>query len=152
MFGLICLIITTTPVSPQGYSPWSNCQRGGPQFTTTFMSSNLAVLISEGCFLFDFASLPLEVARPIQSTLCTKVVVKRQSIIIIMFSTVMLQKNGQENMQEDRRPTPRDIQKLYIMFMSDRFFHSYNTYYQHRFNHIYFSYEYMNIINKLMKI
>ena len=27
--------------------------------------SNLGVGISEGCFVFDFASLPLEVARPI---------------------------------------------------------------------------------------
>ena len=27
--------------------------------------SNLGVGISEGCFIFDFASLPLEVARPI---------------------------------------------------------------------------------------
>ena len=29
--------------------------------------SNLGVGISEGCFIFDFASLPLEVARPILS-------------------------------------------------------------------------------------
>jgi len=29
------------------------------------MSSNLGMSISEGCFIFDFASLPLEVARPI---------------------------------------------------------------------------------------
>ena len=28
-------------------------------------SSNLGVDISEGCFVLDFASLPLEVARPI---------------------------------------------------------------------------------------
>ena len=27
--------------------------------------SNLGVGISDGCFIFDFASLPLEVARPI---------------------------------------------------------------------------------------
>ena len=27
--------------------------------------SNLGVGISEGCFIFDYASLPLEVARPI---------------------------------------------------------------------------------------
>ena len=39
--------------------------------------------ISEGCFIFDFASLPLEVARPIQPTMGTKVAVKHQSIIII---------------------------------------------------------------------
>ena len=29
------------------------------------LSSNLSVDISEGCFIFDFASLPLEIARPI---------------------------------------------------------------------------------------
>ena len=29
------------------------------------LSWNLGVGISEGCFIFDFASLPLEVARPI---------------------------------------------------------------------------------------
>ena len=28
-------------------------------------SSNLGVGISDGCFIFDFATLPLEVARPI---------------------------------------------------------------------------------------
>ena len=43
------------------------------------LSSNLGVGISEGCFIFDFASLPLEVARPIQPTMCTKVAVKHQS-------------------------------------------------------------------------
>ena len=31
------------------------------------------------CFIFHFASLPSEVARPIQPTMCTKVVVKHQS-------------------------------------------------------------------------
>ena len=31
--------------------------------------------ISEGCFIFHFASLPLEVVRPIQPTTCTKVAV-----------------------------------------------------------------------------
>ena len=40
--------------------------------------SNPGVGISEGCFVFDFASLPLEVAQPIQPTLCTKVAVKHQ--------------------------------------------------------------------------
>ena len=38
--------------------------------------SNPGVGISEGCFVFRFVSLPLEVARPIQPTLCTKVAVK----------------------------------------------------------------------------
>ena len=38
--------------------------------------SNHGVGISEGGFLFDFASLPLEVARSIQPTMCTKVAVK----------------------------------------------------------------------------
>jgi len=35
--------------------------------------------ISEGCFISDFTSLPLEVTRPIQPTTCTKVAVKHQS-------------------------------------------------------------------------
>ena len=35
--------------------------------------------ISEGFFIFDFTSLPLEVAQPIQPTMCTKVAVKHQS-------------------------------------------------------------------------
>ena len=35
--------------------------------------------ISEGCFIFDFASLPLEVYRAIYPTICTKVAVKHQS-------------------------------------------------------------------------
>ena len=43
------------------------------------MSSNLGVGISEGCFIFDFTSLPSEVARPIYPTMCTKVAVKHQS-------------------------------------------------------------------------
>ena len=34
--------------------------------------SNLGVGKSEGCFVFDFASLPLEVARPVWPTLCKK--------------------------------------------------------------------------------
>ena len=41
--------------------------------------SNPGVGISEGCFVFHFVSLPLEVAQPIQPTLCTKVAVKHQS-------------------------------------------------------------------------
>jgi len=35
--------------------------------------------ISEGCFVFDFASLPSEVAGLIYPTMCTKVAVKHQS-------------------------------------------------------------------------
>ena len=35
--------------------------------------SNLSVGISEGCFVFNFALLPLEVARPILPTMRTKV-------------------------------------------------------------------------------
>jgi len=42
------------------------------------LCSNLGVGISEGCFIFDFASLPLEVARPIWPTLRTKVAIKHQ--------------------------------------------------------------------------
>ena len=39
--------------------------------------------IHEGCFIFDFASLLLEVARPIYSTMCTEVAVKTPIIITI---------------------------------------------------------------------
>ena len=41
--------------------------------------SNPGVGISEGCFVLHFVSLHLEVAWPIQLTLCTKVAVKHQS-------------------------------------------------------------------------
>ena len=44
-----------------------------------YLSSNLGMGISEGCFIFYFASLPLEVAWAIQPTMCTKVAVKHQS-------------------------------------------------------------------------
>ena len=40
---------------------------------------NFGMGISNGCFIFDFDSLSLEVARPIQPTLCTNVPVKHQS-------------------------------------------------------------------------
>ena len=42
-------------------------------------SSKLDVAISKGCFYFEFASLPSEVARPISPTTCTKVAVNHQS-------------------------------------------------------------------------
>ena len=42
------------------------------------LNSNLGVAMSEGCFIFDFPSLPLEVGRPIKPTPCTKVAVKHQ--------------------------------------------------------------------------
>jgi len=42
----------------------------------------LGMGISEGCFIFDFTSLPLEVARPIYPTMCTKVAVKHQSSLL----------------------------------------------------------------------
>ena len=41
--------------------------------------SNPGEGISAGCFIFDFTSLPLEVTRPIQPTLCTKVAANQQS-------------------------------------------------------------------------
>jgi len=41
--------------------------------------SNLGVGISEGCFILDFASLPLEVVRPIYPTICAKVAAKHRS-------------------------------------------------------------------------
>ena len=31
--------------------------------------------ISEGCFIFDFASLPLDVARPIEPIKCTIIII-----------------------------------------------------------------------------
>ena len=42
--------------------------------------SNLSMGIPEGCFILDFASLPLEGAPLIYLTMCTKVVVKHQSL------------------------------------------------------------------------
>ena len=41
--------------------------------------SNLGVGISERCFIFDFVSLPLEIARPILAYQVTKVAVKHQT-------------------------------------------------------------------------
>jgi len=43
------------------------------------LSLNLTMGISEGCFIFDFASLPLEVTQPIYPSMCTKVAIKHQS-------------------------------------------------------------------------
>jgi len=40
---------------------------------------NPGVGIFEGCFNIDFASLPLEVVRPIYPTMCTNVAVKHKS-------------------------------------------------------------------------
>ena len=61
-----------------GVPPWSN---GSvlDQRSLSPVSSNLGVGISEGCFILDFASLPLEVTRPIQPTMCIKVAIKHQS-------------------------------------------------------------------------
>ena len=46
--------------------------------------------ISEGCFIFDFASLHLEVAWPIYPTMCTKVAVKHRSSIHLKYYTAVL--------------------------------------------------------------
>ena len=43
--------------------------------------SNLGVVIPGGCFIFELASLPLEVAQPISPILCIKVAVKHQILI-----------------------------------------------------------------------
>ena len=43
--------------------------------------SNLGVGMSEGHFIFDFTSLPLEVAQPIQPTLCTKVAIYFKKVL-----------------------------------------------------------------------
>jgi len=48
-------------------------------WTTDYYHTNLGVGISEGCFIFDFASLPLEVAWPFYPIMCLKVAVKHQS-------------------------------------------------------------------------
>ena len=48
--------------------------------------SNLGVGISVGCFIVDFASLPLQVARPIYPTMFTNVAVKT-SIMIMMIAS-----------------------------------------------------------------
>jgi len=50
------------------------------------LSSNLGVGISEGCFIFDLASLPLEVARLIEPTMCKKN--GRRTSIIILYRKV----------------------------------------------------------------
>ena len=50
----------------------------GPQITTTRVRI-CAWAYLQGVFIFDFDSLPLEVARPIQTIMCTKVAVKHQS-------------------------------------------------------------------------
>ena len=57
--------------------PWSSITC----WTTNhcYPCSNLDVVISKGCFIFDFALLHLECTRPIQPPICTKVVVKPQS-------------------------------------------------------------------------
>ena len=43
------------------------------------LCSNPGMGISEGCFIFDFTSLSLEVAQPMLPTMCTKVAIKHQS-------------------------------------------------------------------------
>jgi len=48
---------------------------------------NLDVGMSEGCFIFDFTSLPLEVTRLFSLTMCTKVVVKHQSSSSFIWSS-----------------------------------------------------------------
>ena len=48
-----------------------------------YLSSNLGVDKNEWCFVFDFASLPLDATRPIWPTVCTNVAVKHQSSITI---------------------------------------------------------------------
>ena len=45
-------------------------------------------MLYQKCFIFHFASLPLEVARPIQPTMCTKVAVKQQHLQFYMFVSV----------------------------------------------------------------
>ena len=52
-------------------------------------SSNLGVGISEGCFIFDFASLHLEVARPIYPTMCAKVAVKHQLLLLLLLLVLL---------------------------------------------------------------
>ena len=52
--------------------------------------SNPGVGISVGCFVFHFVSLPLEVARPIQPTLCTKVAVRHQSSSSVNISNIYI--------------------------------------------------------------
>ena len=49
-------------------------------------SLNLGVGISEGCFIFDFASLLLGVTRPICPTMWTKVAVKQQYLQFYLIS------------------------------------------------------------------
>ena len=45
------------------------------------LNSNLPRAVSEGCFIFYLTSLFIEVLRPIQSTVCTNVAVKREHLM-----------------------------------------------------------------------
>ena len=49
------------------------------RFDAVHRQLNYCSSISKGCFIFGFASLPLEVTRPILPVMCTKVAVKQQS-------------------------------------------------------------------------
>ena len=48
------------------------------------LNSNFGVGKTQGCFIFDLVSLPLEVSRPIWHNMCTKVALKHQSIMCQM--------------------------------------------------------------------
>jgi len=60
-------------------------------------SSNLGVVISEGCFIFHFASLQLEVARPIQLPICTTVAVKHQLSSPMLYDYIKIYMYGVSN-------------------------------------------------------
>jgi len=47
--------------------------------TLKHLSSNLGMDMSEGCFIFHFASFHLEVARTIYRIMCTEVPIKHQT-------------------------------------------------------------------------
>jgi len=48
-----------------------------------YLSSKLVVGMSEKCLIFDFASLPLELARLIEPTLCTNLAIYHQTFISV---------------------------------------------------------------------
>ena len=64
--------------------------------------------MSEGCFVFQFASLPLELSHPIQPTLCPKVVVKHETSPMTLLSSyaqgMVLFESFQQNPQSLSTP------------------------------------------------
>jgi len=68
LYSDMLLYLAHTRVSrmiPRGVTLWPYVPDTTSSEAKQHPRSNLGVGISEGCFIFHFASLPLEVARPI---------------------------------------------------------------------------------------